>query len=565
LGGRGQSLAADRPEFVSIKVVYRDFLAAINMFGSADPKGHPDFGNNKNPGIRTGLVEQTLSMEGKPVFADCGAEECPGSPLTNAANFAQWYTDVADVNKKLDGEIVLKSDSADENGNKIFRFTAPRFDPIATQGWGDLYWYTQNFCFTMEFNHLFVYHGGEYFKFTGDDSVWVFFNNRLALDLGGSHAQATKQVSLDELAEKLELVKGKTVMMHVFYADLGASSANFKIETNLQLDEDPCVEYDRITLVAQPSGDSALSWSGKALTAGSEDGTDVTVEFACSSEAGCEGAGATRVVNVPAISLAPGGDVTFTLKVSASTADLGFTSPALTFYDLEANEAVGAKGLDTFVDMQTKTITYTGKDELDWDMFHGGVPADPSDDPHIPSSPLTEQQKNKMVTLKFVDLETAEIRLRNNGTEMAVFPFYVAAMIQCVPCNPQCTVAEPLENTKTTTVTTTTSTVATSAVQVARDPMGASGPYKCCPFGFNIPIADHWVESPVGCQDHKPWWMPWCPDPEQVTTTTSMVATNATQVDAASEPYKCCPIGFIAEVGCQDHKPWWMPWCPDEP
>ena len=49
-------------------------------------------------------------------------------------------------------------------------------------------WYSDNTKFT--------YNGGEIFKFTGDDNVWVFINNRLVVDLGGIHGSINGKVDL---------------------------------------------------------------------------------------------------------------------------------------------------------------------------------------------------------------------------------------------------------------------------------------------------------------------------------------------------------------------------------
>jgi fibro-slime domain-containing protein len=48
----------------------------------------------------------------------------------------------------------------------------------------------------------FVYLPGQFFSFYGDDDVWVFVNDKLVLDLGGTHRSLGGSVSLDEVASQ---------------------------------------------------------------------------------------------------------------------------------------------------------------------------------------------------------------------------------------------------------------------------------------------------------------------------------------------------------------------------
>ena len=93
-----------------------------------------------------------------------------------------------------------------------------------------------NFGFTMKIQATFKYEPGQYFEFLGDDDVWVFINNRLAVDIGGQHAQVAGSVDLDTLG----LVPGETYPFHIFYAERHTSASNFRMYTSINLKPEPC-------------------------------------------------------------------------------------------------------------------------------------------------------------------------------------------------------------------------------------------------------------------------------------------------------------------------------------
>jgi len=56
-----------------------------------------------------------------------------------------------------------------------------------------------NYSFTVELHTTFVYRGGEYFRFRGDDDVFVYIDKKRVIDLGGIHGPETANVSVDSL------------------------------------------------------------------------------------------------------------------------------------------------------------------------------------------------------------------------------------------------------------------------------------------------------------------------------------------------------------------------------
>ena len=80
----------------------------------------------------------------------------------------------------------------------------------------------------------FKYSGGEIFTFRGDDDVFVFVNNKLAIDLGGVHRAETGQLDLDEQAAMLQISPGNTYPIDFFQAERHTTESSFRIETSLQ-------------------------------------------------------------------------------------------------------------------------------------------------------------------------------------------------------------------------------------------------------------------------------------------------------------------------------------------
>ena len=90
-----------------------------------------------------------------------------------------------------------------------------------------------NFGFTTELHTKFQYNGGETFMFTGDDDVWVFINNHLAVDVGGLHPPESKSVNLDASATMLGITKGSVYNLDLFHAERHTPQSTFRVDTNL--------------------------------------------------------------------------------------------------------------------------------------------------------------------------------------------------------------------------------------------------------------------------------------------------------------------------------------------
>jgi fibro-slime domain-containing protein len=92
----------------------------------------------------------------------------------------------------------------------------------------------QHFC--LETHSMFTYRPGAFLAVRGDDDIWVYIDNKLAIDLGGLHMPAPAYVNLDEFAGASgELVAGKVYDFDMFLCDRRTTMSNLHILTNMNL------------------------------------------------------------------------------------------------------------------------------------------------------------------------------------------------------------------------------------------------------------------------------------------------------------------------------------------
>jgi fibro-slime domain-containing protein len=131
---------------------------------------------------------QNAAPEGMPVYA-VGTEK-PSSPAQGAAASYRWTSEV-------DG---------DGNGGR-------------------------NHHFCSETHARFIYKKNATFSISGNDDIWVFIDNKLAVDLGGTHLAAPAYVDLNKFLP--QAIEGNEYDIDIFTCDRRTTTSNLNINTNL--------------------------------------------------------------------------------------------------------------------------------------------------------------------------------------------------------------------------------------------------------------------------------------------------------------------------------------------
>ena len=90
----------------------------------------------------------------------------------------------------------------------------------------------QHFC--AETHATFRFSKGLKFSISGNDDIWVFIDNKLAIDIGGTHLTAPGYVDLDKFMPNA--IVDSLYDIDIFTCDRRTTSSNLSIKTNISLD-----------------------------------------------------------------------------------------------------------------------------------------------------------------------------------------------------------------------------------------------------------------------------------------------------------------------------------------
>jgi fibro-slime domain-containing protein len=205
---------------------------------------NPEFEQPHMAGIHSGMAAEVLDSEKKPLLGT--------SPYLNygiAKWFRPWQQGDFAVPKYLKqsggefdavmtyaGMITINYDTSFKNftiqdslefqsvigSPGIFQYSNANFFPLDGKGLGNE-GENHNYSFAMEFHDSVFLTGGLTLTFGGDDDIWVFINNRLAVDLGGIHLPETTKVALDTVKG---LTMGKMYPLDVYYAERHSTASS---------------------------------------------------------------------------------------------------------------------------------------------------------------------------------------------------------------------------------------------------------------------------------------------------------------------------------------------------
>ncbi|MBD3419986.1 MAG: fibro-slime domain-containing protein [Chitinivibrionales bacterium] len=88
-----------------------------------------------------------------------------------------------------------------------------------------------NYSFAMEFHSRFTYVAGQILKFHGGDDFWVYIDDKLVIDKGGTYSDVKASIDLDTMG----LASGQKYNVDIFWAERSCCRGTLTITTNMEI------------------------------------------------------------------------------------------------------------------------------------------------------------------------------------------------------------------------------------------------------------------------------------------------------------------------------------------